>query len=428
MSQPRTQPHAPSTTTRAQAHVLWVLWLTYGTFYFCRSNLSVAVPGMAVELALSKGEIGTILGALKITYGIGQLITGQMAERLSARRLLALGMLASAALNVLFGMSTGFYFLVFVWACNGFVQAFGWSPTMRVAAAWFPSALRGRAISVIGTGYQLAGAVTFVLAGWSAEWLGWRGALYIPAALLAASALHMLLTLRERPDDGVEVVRAATPHADNGWLSTVMLTLSNRRLWLLAGALGALNACRFGFLDWGVVHLHAIQRGSIGMTALKYSVVPLGGVVGTLVAGWASDRWFAGRRIPVLCGMLLVLAVLALAYDSLVRANLALSIVTLAFIGAMIFGPQVLLVGSAPADLAKRGSVAAAVGFVNFVGYLGAAVGDQVTGTLVEAYDWHAALYFWSGCAVAAALIAAPLWNATADRVAHVNGGRSPTS
>ncbi|MBC7817751.1 MAG: hypothetical protein IAG10_12730, partial [Planctomycetaceae bacterium] len=26
--------------------VLWTLWLTYGAFYFCRTNLSAAVPGM----------------------------------------------------------------------------------------------------------------------------------------------------------------------------------------------------------------------------------------------------------------------------------------------------------------------------------------------------------------------------------------------
>src|SRR5688572_20962526 len=100
---------------RAQARVMWVLWLTYGAFYFCRSNLSAAVPGMQEELGLSKTEIGWILGALKLSYGVGQLINGQLAERIGARRLLAIGMLVSAGLNVLFGLVTGFYFLLFIW-------------------------------------------------------------------------------------------------------------------------------------------------------------------------------------------------------------------------------------------------------------------------------------------------------------------------
>src|SRR5207244_12033586 len=85
------------------------------------------------------------------------------------------------------------------WAGKGYVQALGWTPTMRVAANWFPALLRGRAIGIIGTGYQLCGALTFVVAGWAADKFGWRGALYVPAALLAASAVHMWLVLDERP-------------------------------------------------------------------------------------------------------------------------------------------------------------------------------------------------------------------------------------
>src|SRR5262245_13570227 len=137
--------------------------------------------------------------SLKLAYGIGQLINGQLAERVPARRLLALGMLASAGLNVLFGLGTGLYFLIFVWACNGYVQALGWPPTMRVAANWFPAWQRGRAIGIVGTGYQLCGALTFVVAGWAAEKFGWRGALYVPALLVALSAIHMLLFLKDSP-------------------------------------------------------------------------------------------------------------------------------------------------------------------------------------------------------------------------------------
>ena len=104
--------------------VIWVVWLTYGAFYFCRTNISAAVPGMQAPgseggLGLSGEQIGLILASLKVAYGVGQLINGQLAERFSPRVLLAAGMFGSAALNVLFGVSTAFYFLLFVWASNG---------------------------------------------------------------------------------------------------------------------------------------------------------------------------------------------------------------------------------------------------------------------------------------------------------------------
>jgi sugar phosphate permease len=80
-------------------------------------------------------------------------------------------------------------------------------------------------------------------------------------------------------------------------------------------------------------------------------------------------------------------------------------------IGFCIYGPQVLLVGTAPMDLARGGAAAGAVGFVNFMGYMGAFSGDYVTGRLVDAHGWSVGLTFWAGCAFAAALISACLWN-----------------
>ena len=89
---------------------------------------------------------------------------------------------------------------------------------------------------------------------------------------------------------------------------------------------------------------------------------------------------------------------------------------TLVLVGFCIYGPQVLLVGTAPVDLARGGAPAAAVGFVNFIGYMGAFMGDKVTGSLADSHGWEVAVFFWAGCAFAGALAAAVLWGASATR------------
>jgi MFS transporter, OPA family, glycerol-3-phosphate transporter len=397
-----------------QRVVLWVLWLTYGSFYFCRNNLGVALPGIQGELGYTKSQLGTVLMALKLAYGVGQFINGQMAEHWQPRKLLALGLLASAALNVVFGWATALYFLTFVWACNGYVQALGWPPTMRVAANWFPALQRGRAIGIVGTGYQLCGALTFVVAGWAAQKFGWRGALYVPAALVGASAIHMLLFLKDAPVvshaiDQTARAAAAPPHS---FRENILVTLTNPALWLVGIALCLLDACRYGFTDWGVTHLKEVQGASVSSAAFKYAVLPFGGIAGAYLAGWATDRFFGGRRAPVICGMLFALTLLALAYDHVLHWGLGFSVLTLFLIGFCIFGPQVLLVGTFPVDLARRGTAAAAAGFVNFMGYMGAAAGDKLTGQFAQNYGWQWAVRFWAACALAGALVIACLWNA----------------
>jgi hypothetical protein len=110
---------------------------------------------------------------------------------------------------------------------------------------------------------------------------------------------------------------------------------------------------------------------------------------------------------------------LSLIYDSVVQASIIGSMLLLVVIGFCIYGPQVLLVGTAPADLAHRGTSAAAAGFVNFMGYIGAASGDVVTGyySAPENGGWQKAIYIWAGWAFGGAAVMAVLWNTTTGKV-----------
>lgn len=410
----------------SEPSTVWALWLIYGAFYFCRTNLSAAVPGMQQSLAegglgLSGDQTGSILAALKLTYGVGQLLNGQLAERISPRKLLAAGMFGSAALNVLFGFSTGFYFLLFVWATNGYCQSLGWPPTVRVVGNWVPVLRRGKAIGIIGTGYQVTLGLTYFVAGQSVDWLGWRGAVLVPAGILAAAGLFMLLFLQDEPAESATTKSDASATATTPRLpiaTTLILTFSNPALWLLGIALGLLNACRYGFLDWGVSHLVEVQNAAVSKATLNYVVLAIGAVAGSYLTGWATDRFFGGRRAPVICVLLVLLSGLTLLYERSAAVSVPATVLLLVCIGFCIYGPQVLLVGTAPADMARHGTAAAAAGFVNFIGYMGAALGDRVTGhyKMAEHGGWQVAIFIWAGWALAAAVVTLVLWTARPRR------------
>ena len=421
-------PPAPSRWSPTENGIVWTLWFTYGVFYFCRNNLSLAAPGLKMSLAegglaLPASQVAWILASSKIAYGLGQLLNGQLSERISPRVMLAVGMFGSAALNVLFGMGAGFFFLLFVWGTNGVMQSLGWSPCMRVTANWIPIERRGKAIGIIGTGYQITQGLTYVVAGQAAQHFGWRGALYVPAAIVAASGVFMLMFLRDSPADEPTATQDrndAPPKKPRISVSDGLYwTLYNPALWLLGLSLGLLNACRYGFLDWGVTHLMETQNIRVGAAGLQFFVIAIGATAGSYLAGWATDRFFGGRRAPVICLLMLLLGVLTLGYDTVVHESAIATMVLLVVIGFCIFGPQVLLVGTAPTDLAHRNTSAAAAGFVNFMGYLGAAIGDVVTGyySSPENGGWVLAIKIWAGWAFAGAIITAGLWNTTSRKV-----------
>lgn len=421
------QRNAPSGVHVGETGLLWTVWYTYGVFYFCRTNISAAIPGMKESvvdggLGLTATECAYFLGATKIAYAAGQLINGQLSEQFSPRKMLAIGMFGTAALNVVFGFTTALFFLIFVWACNGYCQSLGWTPCVRVLANWFPVHRRGMVIGFVGTGYQATAVATYLVSGLAAEALGWRGALFVPAGIMVASALVMLIFLEERPPSTIDDEESAgqtsparlTNDPRHSAVHNFLLTISNRRLWLLGLSLGLLNACRYGFLDWGLTHVKEVQETGVGKAALKYAVLPLGAIAGSYGAGWATDRFFGSRRAPVTCLLLVALGFLSLAYDAVARVSVPATMFLLVLIGFCIYGPQVLLVGTAPADLARKGTSAAAAGFVNCMGYIGAAMGDVFTGRSLDASGWEKTIYLWAGWAFASAIAAGLLWNATA--------------
>jgi MFS transporter, OPA family, glycerol-3-phosphate transporter len=435
-----------------RARTLFVLWTTYGSFYFCRVNIGPARNSIQAALGLSALEIGLVLGAVKLGYAIGQLVNGQLTERFGARRILRIGMLGSSGATLLFaaapalsriaGLSavaaaitapvrwivgsaqidvawSGLLPLMLVLAfANGWFQAAGWPPVVKVASVWFPVEQRGRTMGILGTSLTLGSALAFIAVGALVHRTGdWRIACVAPAALLLASSVHTSIRLRERPPDD-DTSHAAAPKAqDTASLrmpvgEALRATLGNPRIWVLALGLFGLDAVRYGFLDWAPGHLAEVHGTGALPAALKTAVLPLAGAVGALSSGWLTDRFFQSRRAPVCALLLGAVAFLTLVYRVAVDLGVLPTVVTLALTGFCLFGAQILLVGTAAQDFARRGATAAAAGFVDFVGHLGAFSGDVVTGWMLKHHGWAGAFAWWASAAFFAALLVATLWRA----------------
>jgi sugar phosphate permease len=438
--------------SRAQWRTLLVVWITYGAFYVCRVNIGPARVEIEKNFSIDPLEMGFVLGALKVGYAIGQLVNGQLAERYGAKKILLVGMFGSVAACLLFAMAAplttllgpvlpGFAsgvtsvvrivapqatlgptaaLLLVLWFTNGYFQAGGWPPTVKVMANWFTPTQRGRMMGIIGTSYQLGSAITIVASGALVTTFAndWRAAFVVPAMVLAAAGLHAYFRMKERPGEGdAPSVTPALKDAAGAVVrapmrETLILTFTNGRIWVLALSLFGLDIVRYGFLDWAPGHLKKLHGSGVLLAALKVAVFPLAGAVGALASGWISDRWFQSRRAPMIAIALGSVGLLTLTYDAIAPFGTVPTVACLAAIGFFLYGAQILLVGTAAQDYAKKGHTAAAAGFVDFMGYFGAFGGDIMTGWLLKNHDFHAAIRFWAIAAFAAAGLAATLWRA----------------
>lgn len=431
--------------SKAQWRTLFAVWLTYGAFYLCRVNIGPARTEIEKAFEIDPLEMGFVLGALKIGYAIGQLVNGQLAERFGPKRILLFGMFGSVAACLLFSSAGALVsvlpsfagpvnavvhvvspkaalgpaaaLLLVLWFANGYFQAGGWPPTVKIMANWFTPMERGRMMGIIGTSYQLGSALTIAVSGALVAFASdWRAAFIVPAVILGGLGVHARLRMVERPAPGeapsVEELAPATKTAALPIKETLVITFTNPRIWVLALALFGLDIVRYGFLDWAPGHLKKLHGSGPLLAALKVAVFPLAGGLGALASGWVTDRFFQSRRAPTIAVTMGMVGLLTLAFDRIAPLGTGPTIACLALIGFFLYGAQILLVGTAAQDFAKRGTTAAAAGFVDFMGYFGAFGGDVVTGLLLKHHDFHAAISFWASAAMTAALLSALLWRA----------------
>lgn len=171
----------------------------YLFYYTGRQNRGFAVPGLREDLELSPSQIGTLSAAMLLAYGLGQAVNGGLGDRFGARALVAFGAFASAVLNWATSLSSGFQTMLVFWTLNGYAQSFGWAPSCRLIANWWPAHRRGTAYGLFVWSAGFSSVLTFGLSLLALSFTDWRGVFRYPVLLLAIAGIAFFLLVRNEP-------------------------------------------------------------------------------------------------------------------------------------------------------------------------------------------------------------------------------------
>jgi OPA family sugar phosphate sensor protein UhpC-like MFS transporter len=396
------------------------MFVGYAVYYFCRKNLSAATPGMIQDLGYSKTQIGTIWSVLYLTYGLSKMVNGVFGDRANARYFMAIGLFLSAITNWFFGMSSSLMVLGIFWALNGWFQGMGWPPCARLLTQWYSPGERGTWWSIWNTAHQVGGGLILLLGGYLTEHYGWRSAFFVPAIIGVAASFFIVERLRDTPESlglpPIEEYRndhppAGTVGADASMKEMLFQhVLKSREIWLLGIANFFVYLVRYGAMDWAPTFLVEVKQSSIANASYKAAMFELTGIAGAMLAGYASDRWFKGRRswINVLYMVLLVFAVIEFWWVP--PGNPMLDAAALGAVGFLVYGPQ-MMVGLCAADVVGKHAAGTASGFTGLLGYLGSIVSGVGTGLIVDHYGWNGGFAFFVICAAIGALCFALIRN-----------------
>ena len=408
------------TYRRWRSRTLWGCFIGYTIFYFCRRNIPLALPKMAVELGTSKARLGMIESASHVAYGVGKFANGVLADRTNPRTFMALGLLLTALTNILFGLNSSLLVLTAVWGLNGWFQSMGFPPGARLLSHWFSPAEHGWTWAIYGCSHQVGTALISIAAGYLAAF-GWRLTFHVPAVAALLGAVYLYRRLRDIPSSmglppvelyrGDFVDRKSVEALEQPLTAREALldhVLNDRCIWFIAAGNFFLYIARYGVGTWLPTFLQEDRGLSIAAAGWMSAVFEAGGVLGMLSAGWVSDKLFGARRGPVMGLFMAGLSLTMLAFwraDTVPKYALAL-----AGSGFLVYGP-LMLVSVAAAGFAGKKAAASAAGLCGFWGYMGATVSGAGVGKLVDIAGWKAGFAFLIGSSVMSSLFFFLTWS-----------------
>ena len=214
------------------------MWITYALFYLGRVNLSPVLPALALSLDVSRAEVGALGTVFFWVYAVGQFVNGELSSHMSPRRIITIGLLVIALVNLAFSVQTSLIVMMVLWGINGFAQSMGWSPMLRIIAERFDRAQVKRVSTIMPLSYVFGTALTWAFIGFIASGTEWRIAFWLPGLILLGVLVFWWST-------GIDA-----PKANSSGFQPGNILAEMRAIWfvLIVGAL--VGSIQIGGLIW----------------------------------------------------------------------------------------------------------------------------------------------------------------------------------
>ena len=254
----------------------------------------------------------------------------------------------------------------------------------------------------------------------------WQWAFWIPGLIALLGALGLFVFLRDTPKSvGLPELETAKTSLDNdeGDVSArrayvQKMVYKNPMIWGLAIANFFVYVVRFSVLDWGPKFLTEAFNMPFEKAGYAVAAFEIMAIVGTLVAGWVTDKVFGGRahRTCLMCmiGTGLFMGAFYYFYLHQGAASHAVVIAVLAMAGFFIYGPQALI-GIAASNHATKKAAATANGLVGIFGYLSTAVSGVGIGWLADNFGWNYVFLGVIAMAIIGMVVFLFMWGARRD-------------
>lgn len=411
----------------------WGATIAYSLYYVCRMSINVVKQPLIDEGVLSAGELGIIGSALLFVYAVGKFLNGFIADYCNIRRFMATGIFVSALVNLILGV-LGLFTLpslvifvsfVLLWGINGWVQSMGSAPGVISLSRWFSQSKRGSYYSLFSTSPYIGEFISYNVLALVVVWLGWQAGFIIAAVAGLLGAAIILIFVADTPESkGLPSIQTLsgevlTKEDKKPTKELQRMILKHPGIWVIAISSAFIYVTKYAIAGWGVLFLQKQHGFSLEDASQVIAFSAIFGVLGTVLAGWLSDRVFKSDRVKpaILSGILCSLSLFLFLF---VGGGFVLNIFYVSLFSLSVGVLYCIVAGLMAVDIVPRKATGAALGVVGISSYIAAGFQDIISGYLIEGftvvengvdiYDFGPVSYFWIVASVMSFVIPVVNW------------------
>ena len=258
-----------------------------------RSALSIANTTIRADLHFSATQIGALLSAFSLAYGLAQIPAGWLLDRYGARFILSAGMMLWSMAQMATGLVSSFASLVLTRIGLGAGEAPFLPGGVKVIHDWYEVRERGLPMGILNASTTLGQAfappfLTLMLLRY-----GWRSMFVVIGMLGIVIALAWYPVYREHNSGESEQAKQTLSLAE--WRGL----FRHRTVWGMMLGFSGVNYTAWLYLAWLPGYLEATHHLSLARTGWFAAIPFLMGSIGMLVNGVIADAWVRRGADPL---------------------------------------------------------------------------------------------------------------------------------
>jgi len=374
-------------TLHYRRYIFWCLAVGYVLVFFHRLCPAVVATDMMNDLQAGGTLIGFLSSAYFYPYALMQLPTGLLSDSWGPRKTITLFLCVAGIGSVLLGVTPSPAGAVVGRILVGLGVSTLFVCTLKILAEWYSvrefTVMTGVLMAMGGVG-SLAAATPLALVS---TWIGWRLSFVLVGLVTALLAALIWRVVRDRPADldlPSPAEHAALTETHIGLGDSIRQVVTRPAFWPLAIWFFFKYGIFTSFAGlWGgpyLMHVYGVSKGRAGGIL---SLVAVGMIIGSPLAGYLSTRVLQGRKPALVLASLVVVAITAaLAFAT---ENMSLSLIGVLCFGLGVFASAIAVIGFTSArELFPARIAGTSFGLLNLFPFAGGAVLQPLLGAILE--------------------------------------------